>query len=181
MKKIELKYTFIWFLFLIVMLSMTSCGSAKLPTTNTIEKNNTVQNDSVNTSTNVTIRPEVEIDIKKEVPEIKTGEKKCDSICNDKVEKLLNSYNQKVKQGKSELSIQYDKNKKLLTLYGKLQSSYDSIVKTSSSKKKIYYITKTITITKTTNELTKEQKFNVWVGRCFWLLLLIFIIYKIKK
>lgn len=178
-----MKTTIKIFTLLAIIFFFGSCGSVKsLPKTDVSEKNQTkvITNDS--TEVKVVEKPGAEMEIEKEIPEIKTGDKKCDSICNAQKDDILKSLNQKIKSGKNQLSITYDKYKKTFKAYSKLQSSYDSIVKTKSTKKEYFNITKTITITKTyEKKFSQEQKINLWTGRIFWVLLVLFLGFKLSK
>lgn len=185
MKKLELKYWAIWFLFLLILVGMTSCGSTRqTPQPTTVENNNTVDNTikSDTLETKIVERPGLEIENTKPIPEIKTGNKNCDSICNAEKDKIFESLNSKVKAGKNELGFVYNKLDKTLTAYGKLQASFDSVTK--QKKSFIRYITitkeKTITITKE-KQLSKEQKFNLWTGRIFWVLLFLFLGWRFSR
>ncbi|MFN4026430.1 MAG: hypothetical protein ACK4IZ_03190 [Flavobacterium sp.] len=96
------------------------------------------------------------------------------------MDELLSGINNRFKNGENELKIYYDKYNRILRLYNKIKGSKDSTNLKFKIQKQYYNITKKKTITITKNELTQEQKFNVWVGRLFWLFLTIFIIYKLK-
>ena len=67
----------------------------------------------------------------------------------------------------------------MLVAYTNLKGTNDSIIKTNHGKNEYYSITKTKTIP--VNILTREQKFNVWTGRLFWVALLTFSVFKIRN
>ncbi|WNM19285.1 hypothetical protein [Flavobacterium capsici] len=180
--KLKYKFLIVWFLFLAILL-VFSCGPKKTVVETKNTTTNTTNSSNDTTTTKVTKRPELELQVDKPIPDIKTGvSKNCDSICNQEKEKIFESLNGKLKQGKNEISFYYNKYTKTLTAYSKLQEAYDSIV-ISKSKKDVSTKTTIETIKPVLIEkpLTQEQKFNLWVGRLFWLFLLIFIIWKIKK
>lgn len=163
----------LWFVAILAVLTMVSCKSSKV--TNEVHKE--IVKDSIRENINVKeqkeISKEINDSIVKPIPEIKTGDKNCDSICNLRVNEMLKQIEFYKRSGDNNYKIVYDENKRLLTIvaYMKAQLSQkkDSIFEKVVYKDKFIYKTKEVPV----NILTKEQKFNVWTGRSFWILLLI--------
>lgn len=111
---------------------------------------------------------------------IKTGKPECDSVCQEAVDKALQNVNSKKNSGGNQAGFYYDKYKKMLVAYSKLEETI------SQSKDSIHYKYKFLMLdTKTPilipAEFTKEQKINLWVGRLFWVAVAIWIFTKIRK
>lgn len=133
--------------------------------------------------TKVTKIPEMEMQLEKQIAPIVTGvSKDCDSVCNAKNDEILTSLNAKIKQGKNELSLYYNKYTRLFTAYGKLQETKDSIVNSVSNRveNNNKTITKEIPVY-IKQELSKEQKINLWTGRIFWVLLVLFLGWRFSR
>lgn len=159
-----LKY---WFALLLILLMasvfLNSCKSKK-PT--------------VNEETNVkdSSRYELVIDHKKEVnkkvadsiakllPLIKTGDKNCDSICNEKCNELLEQANFYKKSGDNNYKLVFDKNKRLLSFVANLEQTISELKTKSEKEAKIYKQTKTITITQTKTFIPFWVKVLAWIG-----------------
>ena len=111
---------------------------------------------------------------------IRTSKPECDSVCQEAVDKALQNVNSRKTSGGNEAGFYYDKYKKVLTAYSKLEETV------SQRKDSIHYEYKFLMIdTKTPilipTEFTKEQKFNLCIGRLFWFALAIWIFTKIRK
>lgn len=184
MKKIELKAWGYWMIFLIILLIGFGCKSTQTSTsTDEKEEIKSEKSDSTNIDTKVNVTEESETKQGFKIPDIKTGFKNCDSLCDIAVENALSMINTEQNNGKNQLKLYYDKLQKTLFLYNKLKESKDSISSKVKINKQYYYIKqkKIITITKTTNILTQEQLINLWIGRISWLVFFAFVTYKIKK
>lgn len=172
----------IWYAFLLILFLITSasCGSvAKNKDAKEIDTQSSIAT-SDSTKTKIVIREALNDSLKVKIGEIRTAKPECDSVCQVKIDEILSQIDSKKSSSKSELGFLYDKYKKTLIAYGKIQQSYDSIH--SSSKVKNYKLKKTLTITKTLEKkLSKEEKINLWTGRIFWVILILFLGYRISK
>jgi hypothetical protein len=165
-------------IFLILALSIISSCATRQP----IEKKEQVQDyksEKELSSLNVVKTEPIEQYISIGVGAVKTSKSECDSVCQVELNNLYEKFYSSQKSGKNEVKFYYDKYKKTLNAYVKIQGQTDSITKLKNTTKEYYNITKTITIK--TNFLTKEQTINLWIGRLFWLLLLVIIVLKIKE
>lgn len=178
MCKSEKKAWLFWAIFLSVLMLTLGCKSTKDVSQNTEVNDYQFKLDSSIVNTKITNPVLFEFEYK--IPSISSGKAECDSICKKQLDEILSSINNRFKNGENELKISYDKYNRILKLYNKIKGSKDSINYRIKVEKKYYKIKKTVTIRITTNKLTNEQTFNLWVGRIFWLLLAAFIIYKIK-
>lgn len=111
---------------------------------------------------------------------IKTAKKECDSVCQEAVDRAMENVNNKKTSGGNNFGVYYDKYKKMLTAYANLEETI------SERKDSIHTEYKAITIevlkpVLVPAEFSKEQKFNLWVGRLFWVGVLIGIGLRIRK
>lgn len=113
------KALIIGFLFLGVLLAVTSCGSKPIATktTNTVTNNNReVYNDTVKV-----IVPEILDSLMLHIPIIKTGNANCDSLANTKLDDILKSFYSYKASSESQLQFYYDDRERMLVAIGKLQ------------------------------------------------------------
>lgn len=174
----EKKAWLFWAVFLLVLMLAFGCKSTKDVSNETQINTSKFTLDSTIVNSKITEPSLFEFNYK--IPTVSSGNKDCDSICKSQMDELLSGINNRFKNGENELKIYYDKYNRILRLYNKIKGSKDTSNLKFKIQKQYYNITKKKTITITKNELTQEQKFNVWVGRLFWLFLTIFIIYKLK-
>lgn len=113
------------------------------------------------------------------IPLIRLAKPECDSICQAKIDEILKGINTNKTNGENKSGFYYDPYKKLLVAYNNLKGSTDSIVKSKKGSDHYFNITKTETIP--VNILTREQKFNIWTGRLFWIILFIYGLFKLRK
>ncbi len=109
---------------------------------------------------------------------IKTGRPECDSVCQETVNKLLSQLNTKKSSGDNSYGIFYDKYNQMLTMYANLAETVNQ--KSELKENNDHYFLKTTKIPVPAN-FSKEQEFNIWVGRLFWVFLLIAIAFWIRK
>lgn len=173
----ELKYWIIMlFLLLTATFILTGCKSQKP----TIQEQNSTKDSSRNV---------IEIDYKKEInkavadsiakflPTIKTGNKNCDSICNEKCNELLAQANFYKKSGENNYKLYFDKEKRLLSFVANLESTISEL----QSKKEIKerFFVRNIKITKT----VKEKYIPFWVKVLAWIggISTLFLTYRFSK
>ncbi|MFN3753302.1 hypothetical protein [Flavobacterium sp.] len=184
MKKPERKAASYLIVFLLILYIFFGCKSTQtsVSTDENLESKST-KFDSINISLKVKETESSETKQGFKIPDMQTGIKNCDSLCDIAVNNALSSINLEQNNGKNQLKLYYDKLQKTLFLYNKLKGSKDSIAINSKVNKQYYHVNhrKTITITKTTNILTQEQMVNLWTGRIFWVGLLAFGIYRLRK
>lgn len=139
-----------WFAFLLVLASTSflfvGCKSKKPTVT---EESNTKDSSriEIKTAHKKEINKAVADSIAKPIPLIKTGNKNCDSICNEKTNELLESLNFYKKSGDNNYKLLFDKNKRLLSFTANLQETISELKTKSEKEARIF--TKTITIRKT--------------------------------
>ncbi len=177
MKKTSLKYWFAMLLILLVASLLVVGCRTKKPTI-------TEETNTKDSSRNV-----IEIDYKKEInkavadsiakflPTIKTGNKNCDSICNEKCNELLEQANFYKKSGDNNYKLYFDKEKRLLSFVANLEATISDL----QSKKEIKerFFVRNIKITKT----IKEKYIPFWVKVLAWIggFSLLFWSYRISK
>lgn len=177
MKNPRLKFALIWFGFLFILLVMSSCKSKQAAQNSVAQKHYKFAFDSSVVKVTRTLGSIDSLFFY--VPRVKLIKPECDSICQEKIDEILSNINSKKINGGNSSGFYYDKYKKMLVAYSNLKGSVDSISnsKKSSTENKYFNITKTITV----NKLTKEQNFNVWTGRLFWLALFVYSVVKIRS
>lgn len=137
--------------------------------TKTIENTKTiVVNDSTKTiDKSLAIKDSLNIII----GELNTGKRECDSLCKIEIERLLSQLNSYKQSGNNSCQIKYDKTTKSISVVTNIGETTNEKTNTKSIK--------TIDNNKSTvkpiiveKPFTKEQKFNIWTGRIFWLMLI---------
>lgn len=111
---------------------------------------------------------------------IRTSKPECDSVCQEAVDKALQNVNSKKTSGGNQAGFYYDKYKKMLVAYSKLEET----VSQTKDSTNIQYKFLSVNIYKPVlipAEFTKEQKFHLWLGRLCWVVLAVLIIYKLRK
>jgi len=145
MKKLHQKLPIIlWFLFLTILLFLSSsCKSVKTPLSETKTE---LKNDSL--VQKIEVREQVEISkpiydtIYKTIPVIVTGNSNCDSVCNSRMNEILEQLNFYKKSGENEYKIWYNKNKRLLEINAKLQQQINTKKDSTNTIKKIKEVIK---------------------------------------
>lgn len=109
---------------------------------------------------------------------IKTARPECDSITQAEIDRVLLQLNRYIQSGENSYRLTYDIYKKILSINTKIGQTRNTEITDSKSHDR-YFITKVpVYIEK---ELTKEQKFNLMVGRGLWALLLLAFGWQLKK
>lgn len=176
MKTLENRCLALWFAFLILIL-FVSCKSQQLLENKTNQKHYKFQFDS--SLVKITNTPDSNESLFVSVPAVKTVKPECDSVCQAKIDEILKGISSKKINGKNNSGFYYDSYNKMLVAYSNLKGSTDSIIKNKKGKDEYFEIKKTNTIT--VNVLTKEQKFNLWTGRIFWIGFLAWGIIKLRN
>lgn len=169
----------IWFVFLTVIAVCTSCKSVQTPvveTLKTVEKNNLTDTTKILVNRNKAIVDSLKIVIGK----YKTAKPDCDSITNAAITDVLSRINSNKSSGDNRLGFYYDKLNQTLVAYGQIAETLESIKSSKSVQKEYYNINHTKPII-VEAQFTKEQTFNLWVGRIFWLGLIAFVIWRLKS
>lgn len=179
-----MKKALIYFLVFLFVLATTSflfvgCGSKKSISENKEEITKETNNTFVATNDKTTISQAVEDSILKKIPFIKTGVKDCDSICNEKVDDLLEQLDFYKKSGDNLQQMYYNREKRLLTINTKLQETVSQLKDSVKVEEKKFKktITKTITITKRERYIPFLVKVLAGLGVAF----LIFIGWRFSK
>ena len=143
-----------WFVFLFLLATTSflfvGCGAKKTVSENKEEVSKETSNTFIATNDKTTISQAVQDSISKKIPFIKTGVKDCDSICNEKVDDLLEQLDFYKKSGDNLQQMYYNREKRLLTINTKLQETVSQLKDSVKVEEKNFTktITKTITITK---------------------------------
>lgn len=119
----------------------------------------------VATTFNKEVNKAVADSIAKIIPLLKTGNKDCDSLCNEKYIEALEQINFHKRSGGNNYKLYFDKEKRLLSFVANLEQTITEL-QTKSEIKERYFV-KTKTITKT--ELKPVNKFGFldWFGLAF--------------
>ncbi|MFK8284648.1 hypothetical protein ACF3OE_00600 [Capnocytophaga canis] len=171
MKKFLFENRFLLFLLLAVwIIGLSSCKSTK-QTLQKTEKQIVTINDTIYIVKNQRVTDTIFMS----VPEPKTNDKKCDSLCQNEVQRLLKQLNTKKKSGNNEYGFYYDAYKNALVAYALLDSTFTQY----KSKHTDNQITKseTKTIFKTEKYVPFWVEILAWIGA----ISLIYIGFKIKK
>ena len=176
------KALFFWFAALLIFLAgsemLISC-KAKKPLIETVETD-TVKNDFTSVKQQSVVSLAIHDTVFVPIGNLVTGEANCDEKCNEALQRQLANLNTKKKSGNNEAGFYYDKEKKMLTAYSKLEAT-NSVLRDSISKIYESYKNNTVKPVLVPAEFDREQKFNLWVGRLFWLGLIIWIFLKFRK
>lgn len=169
-----------WFAFLLV-LAFTSfffvgCKSKKPTIT---EETNTKDSSryELHSDYKKEVNKKVADSIAKLLPLIKTGDKNCDSICNEKCDELLEQANFYKKSGDNNYKLLFDKHKRLLSFTANLEETISEL-KTKKQIKERYFV-RTVRITK--KEPVKYIPF--WVKVLAWIggISTLFLTYRFSK
>jgi hypothetical protein len=117
------------------------------------------------------------------IPKITTGATKlqdCDSLCNLKVKEALKGISSSKSSGNSNYNFYYDKYTDQLTLAVHQGETIKEKTDSIAVLQKLLQVKseKTIKIP-VEKPFSKEQKFNLWIGRILWVLLIAFFGWKI--
>lgn len=173
MKNNLVKALAVWFAFLLATLllsALTSC-SPKKPLADAKTEITRWENRTTNTETN---RP-INDSLAYWIGQIKTARPECDSITRAEIDRVLMQLSRYVKSGDNSYRMSYDMQKKILSLVTRIGETNNSetIVEKGENK---YFL-----VNRYTNTLTREQKFHVWLGRLIWIILAVFITWKIAR
>lgn len=159
-----LKY---WFALLLILLMasvfLNSCKSKKP----TVQEETNVKDSS---------RYELVIDHKKEVnkkvadsiakllPLIKTGDKNCDSICNEKCNELFEQANFYKQSGDNNYKLLFDKHKRLLSFTANLEETFSELQTKQEIKERHFVKTVRITTKEPVKYIPFWVKVLAWIG-----------------
>lgn len=156
----------LWFLFFAATIFLASC-KAKQPTLSQSENVKDSTKIVVATTFKKEVNKAVSDSIAKLIPLLKTGNKDCDSLCNEKYIEALEQINFYKQSGGNNYKLHFDKEKRLLSFVANLQETISQLQTKSETKERYFVKNKTITITKT--ELKPVNKFGFldWFGLAF--------------
>lgn len=124
---------FIFLLFLLALLPI-SCKSQKP----IVEKQTTVNVDSLKQI--ITKLTEINREIKDKtiipIPDVSTGNIECDSICNERIRQLLQSFNREIESGNNSYRLLYDEHKKTLEILAEIAMTKNEVNQTDTSQYK---------------------------------------------
>lgn len=163
-----------WFAFLLV-LAFTSfffvgCKSKKPIIT---EETNTKDSSryELHSDYRKEVNKKVADSIAKLLPLIKTGDKNCDSICNDKCNELLEQANFYKQSGNNNYKLLFDKHKRLLSFTANLEETISELESKKEIKERHFLKTKTIIIRKYEEKPVNKFGFLDLMGMLFLLFL----------
>lgn len=115
---------------------------------------------------------------------IKTAKPECDSVCQEALDRVLSNLNNKKQSGNNSFGVYYDKYQKAIIVTADLKETVSQL--TDSISKITSFNSKTIEVPvpapyPVPAEFSKEQNFNLWVGRIFWILVLFWLGSKLRK
>lgn len=178
-----------WFTLLAILLLssqlLVSCKSKQI--INQVEKHDSISatKEVIHFSSQLNKSLGIKDTFKFSLPKITTGATKitdCDSLCNQKIKEALQNVKTSKQSGVNGYNLYYDKYSDQLVItthLGETISSQKDSIATLNQKLAIKN-EKTIEIP-VIQPLTKEQTFNLWTGRLFWVLLVAVIGWKIYK
>jgi len=122
--------------------------------------------------------------LKMYIGNIRTARPECDSVCQEALERQLSNFNNQKISGDNSFGIYYDKYKKMLVAHANLKetvSEYkDSISKISKFRSQLLEIPVPAPYP-VPADLSREQEWNIWTGRIFWILAIVYGVSKIRK
>lgn len=158
MKKILFDNRFLIVLLLAVwIIGLSSCKGTK-QTSQKAEKQIVTINDTIYIVKNQKITDTIFVS----VPPPKTNDKKCDSLCQKEVQRLLKQLHTKKKSGSNEYGFYYDAYKNVLVAYTQLDSTFTEYKSKHTDKKSTY--TETITVYKTERYVPFWVEILAWIG-----------------
>lgn len=111
---------------------------------------------------------------------IRTSKPECDSVCQEAVDRHMAGINSRKQSGGNEAGFYYDKYRKILTAYSKLEETVSQRRDSIIIKDKLVYKDRKVEIP-VPSEFSKEQKFNLWTGRLFWAGIIIYLLFRARK
>jgi hypothetical protein len=140
-----------WFAFLLILVSTSflfvGCKSKK-PTITEETKTKDSSRYELHSDYRKEVNKKVADSIAKSLPLIKTGDKNCDSICNEKCDELLEQANFYKQSGDNNYKLYFDKEKRLMSFVANLQETISELKNKVEIKERYFVKTKIITITK---------------------------------
>ncbi|WDO13051.1 hypothetical protein MH928_17230 [Flavobacterium sp. WW92] len=185
MKKLSIgtKCAIYWIAALFMMygfsLILVSCKAKQKPL---VEKSETVINNSESSQVNTMLERSKAINdsLFLLIGQLKTAKPECDSVCNEALQRQLESFNSKKKSGGNEFGAYYDKYKKMLVLYAALEETIsqrkDSV--RTVIKEKTVYQEKPVLVPAV---WSRWEKFFYCTGLVFWPLVILFLGYRFSK
>lgn len=185
MKKLSIgtKCAIYWIAVLFMMygfsLILVSCKVKQKPL---VEKSETVINNSESSQVNTMLERSKAINdsLFLLIGQLKTAKPECDSVCNEALQRQLESFNSKKKSGGNEFGAYYHKYKKMLVLYAALEETIsqrkDSV--RTVIKEKTVYQEKPVLVPAV---WSRWEKFFYWTGLVFWPLIILFLGYRFSK
>ncbi|MXN90146.1 hypothetical protein GR160_02820 [Flavobacterium sp. Sd200] len=149
-----------WFLFLLLLAFMVSCGRKPMPGIDkaTSDVSTTSRDSSAVTDRNLAI-----IDsLKAYIGGIRTTKPECDSVCQEAVDRALAGLNTQKTSGNNGYGIYYDKYNKLLVMYTRLAETKNE--KTNVAKASTRTVTVTITRNNPVPYTPTYMKYSAWFG-----------------
>jgi hypothetical protein len=171
--KTKIQALFLWFGFLLIMFAMsclTSCSPTK-PLADTKTEITKWEKTSDKSETNLAINDSLKLWIGK----IKTARPECDSVTQIEIDRVLSQLSRYIQSGNNSYKLNYDLHKKVLSIIAKIGATTNREIKIEKGENKYFFVNRF------TNILTSEQKFHVWIGRLFWVLLAVLITWKLKS
>ena len=157
MKKIIFENRFFFILLAMSAISLLSCKST-YQTSQKTEKQIIRINDTIYITKNQKIVDTVFVSVSPP----KTNDKKCDSLCGEELQRLLNQLNTKKKSGGNEYGFYYDAYKNVLVAYAQLDSTFTEYKSKYTDKQSTQ--TETITVYKTEKYVPYWVKIFAWIG-----------------
>ncbi len=168
-------------LLLLFSILLISCKAKQNTIENTSELATNRINNTVTTHT-ITRNPASADSLKRIVDSLRTGNRACDSLCNDRFYRFLQEAEMRRSSGGTATGIYYDKYKKMLVVYSNQAETISELRDKLSEQRFDSIIKKTVTIRiPVPATFSREQKFSLWTGRIFWVILAIYVIYRFRK
>ncbi|MGQ2982127.1 hypothetical protein [Flavobacterium sp.] len=167
------------FIILLCLTALVGCGRKPLPTKETAITDTTTHNTTVNSQVNETTDRNRAIfdQLIATLGQIRTGDKNCDTICQEAMDNYLSQLNHVKQSGTNNYQLLYDKNQKQLKLIVELGETIDHLK--AEKHDSIVYLDrlKTKTITETKYKVTDFWRYSAYLGWAF----AAFLVFKASK
>lgn len=172
-------FSLIWLILFVCICLFAGCKAKQPPL---VEKTEIITTDDKTLSVNTELEKSRAINdsLFSIIGRLRTAKPECDSVCNEALQRQLESFNNRKVSGGNEFGVYYDRYRKMLVAYAKLE---ETVSKRKDSIRTEY---RTITEYKEKPVLvpavwTKWDRFFYWTGLVFWPVLILFLGYRFSR
>jgi len=150
-----------------------------------IKETNTIENsDFARVKSELNRSKAINDSLKMYIGNIRTAKPECDSVCQEALERQLENFNNLKTSGDNSFGVYYDKYRKMLVAHANLKetvSEYrDSISRIKERKSEVQEIPVPAPYP-VPAEFSREQKFSLYSGRIFWIIIIVWGVSQIRK